>query len=69
MNVNKLARLNCLFEKAVANNAKLIEQHELHALYEEFINQDRETKPSSVIAFSRNNAHQDNLPLKNNNNS
>lgn len=41
MDAIKLSRLNCLFEKAVNNNAKLLEQRELKQLYNEYINEGR----------------------------
>ncbi len=51
MEPSKLSRLNCLFEKAVANNAKLLEKRELNALYNEFINDGRDHKASNTVEF------------------
>ncbi|ASP48097.1 hypothetical protein [Cognaticolwellia beringensis] len=53
MEANKLARLSCLFEKAVANNAKLLEKHELDELYNEFINDGRDHIKNTVVAFPK----------------
>ena len=53
MEANKLARLNCLFEKAVTNNTKLLEKHELDELYNEFINEGREPIKSTIVAFPK----------------
>tara|TARA_R110000737_G_scaffold113384_1_gene146524 strand:- start:1264 stop:1446 length:183 start_codon:yes stop_codon:yes gene_type:complete len=51
METNKLARLSSLFEKAVANNAKLLEKRELDELYNEFINEGRDSLKSNMIMF------------------
>lgn len=53
MEASKLVRLNCLFEKAVANNAKLLEKRELGKLYDEFINDGRDNKMSNTVVFSQ----------------
>ena len=53
MEPNKLVRLNCLFEKAVANNAKLLEKRELDELYNEFINDGRDSGISNMVAFPK----------------
>lgn len=49
MEQRKLVRLNYLFEKAVANNAKTAERNELEQLYQEFIDDGRETVNNTVI--------------------
>jgi len=51
MEANKLARLSCLFEKAVANKTKLLEKRELDELYNEFINEGRDSLKSNMIMF------------------
>tara|TARA_R110000787_G_scaffold105083_2_gene212508 strand:+ start:769 stop:951 length:183 start_codon:yes stop_codon:yes gene_type:complete len=51
MEPNKLARLSCLFEKAVANDAKLLEKRELDKLYNEFINDGRDNIKNSMVVF------------------
>ncbi|MBA6392091.1 hypothetical protein H4J38_15045 [Colwellia sp. BRX10-3] len=51
MESKKLARLNCLFEKAVENNAKLLEKRELDELYNEFINDGRDHNKSNTVVF------------------
>jgi hypothetical protein len=53
MEPNKLVRLNCLFEKAVANNAKLLEKRELDELYSEFINDGRDSSISNMVVFPK----------------
>jgi hypothetical protein len=53
MEPSKLVRLNCLFEKAVANNAQLLEKRELDELYDEFINDGRDKKSNNMVIFSR----------------
>lgn len=52
MDANKLTRLNYLFEKAVNNNAKLLEKRELAELYSEYINEGRDHIKSKVMTFS-----------------
>lgn len=42
MEQSKVERLNDLFEKMLANNANNVEQNELSALYQEFIDDGRE---------------------------
>lgn len=51
MEPSKLLRLSCLFEKAVANNVKLLEKRELNELYNEFINDGRDFKASNTVQF------------------
>lgn len=51
MDAIKLTRLNCLFEKALDNNAKLVEQHELKQLYNEYVNEGRNIDKSKVTTF------------------
>lgn len=51
MDAIKLTRLNCLFEKAVNNNAKLLEQQELKQLYNEYINEGRNHGKSKIVTF------------------
>jgi hypothetical protein len=51
MDAIKLTRLNCLFEKALDNNAKLVEQHELKQLYNEYVNEGRNKNKSKVTTF------------------
>ena len=51
MEPSKLVRLNCLFEKAVANNVKLLEKRELDELYNEFINDGRDSESSNMVIF------------------
>lgn len=51
MNTNKLVRLNCLFEKALVNNVKLIEKRELAELYNEFINDGRDDLRPNIVSF------------------
>lgn len=51
MDPSKLIRLSCLFEKAVANNAKLLEKRELDELYNEFINDGRDNKANNMVIF------------------
>jgi hypothetical protein len=46
MEQKKVTRLNILFEKVVADNANIIERRELSVLYQEYINDGRETPPS-----------------------
>ncbi|MBB6544685.1 hypothetical protein [Thalassotalea piscium] len=43
----KVERLNSLFEKMLSNNANSVEQHELTALYQEYINDGRDTNSGS----------------------
>ena len=50
MEQKKLTRLSELFEKAVADNANVIESRELNALYQEYINDGREKKYQSRAA-------------------
>jgi hypothetical protein len=54
MEKRKLIRLSCLFEKAVASNAKLIEKQELNELYTEYINDGREANKNNTVTFSAN---------------
>lgn len=51
MDAIKLSRLNCLFEKAVNNNAKLLEQRELKQLYNEYINEGRNQRKGTRGTF------------------
>jgi len=51
MEPHKLARLSCLFEKAVTNNAKLLEKRELDKLYDEFINDGRDNVKNNMVVF------------------
>ena len=51
MEPDKLARLNCLFEKAVANNAKYLEKRELDELYDEFISDGRDIVKNNTVVF------------------
>lgn len=51
MEPDKLARLNCLFEKAVADNAKFIEKCELDKLYDEFISDGRDIVKNNTLVF------------------
>tara|TARA_R110000796_G_scaffold117874_2_gene231194 strand:- start:966 stop:1172 length:207 start_codon:yes stop_codon:yes gene_type:complete len=51
MEPNKLARLSCLFEKAVDNNAQFLEKRELDELYDEFINDGRDMMKSKMVVF------------------
>ncbi len=53
MEPSKLVRLSCLFEKAIANNAKLLEKRELDELYNEFINDGRDNKANNMVTFPR----------------
>lgn len=55
MNTNRLVRLNCLFEKALVNNMKLIEKRELAELYDEFINDGRDEFKSNTVVFPSGN--------------
>ena len=48
---DKLARLNCLFEKAVANKAKYLEKRELDELYDEFISDGRDIVKNNTVVF------------------
>jgi hypothetical protein len=52
MEPSKVVRLGCLFEKAVANNAKLLEKRELDKLYNEFINDGRDNKSRKRRVFN-----------------
>jgi hypothetical protein len=45
MERKKMTRLSILFEKVVADNANIIERRELSVLYQEYINDGRETPP------------------------
>jgi len=53
MDGNKLKRLSFLFEKMVANSASIDESKELSVLYQEYIDDGRETKvcSSSVVSL------------------
>lgn len=51
MKPDKLARLNCLFEKALENKVKLLEKRELADLYNEFINHGRDNIEGNMVAF------------------
>jgi hypothetical protein len=57
MELNKLVRLNCLFEKAVANNDKFLEERELFELYNEFMNDGRDHIKSNMIVFPAGKTH------------
>lgn len=54
MDAIKLTRLNFLFEKAVNNKAKLLEQRELKQLYNEYINEGRNHGKSKMVTFPLN---------------
>jgi len=53
MEVDKLARLNCLFEKALDNNTKLLEKRELDKLYNEYINEGRGHIKRNITIFPK----------------
>lgn len=57
MEKSKLLRLNCLFEQAVANNDKFLEDRELFELYNEFINDGRDHIKNNMIVFPAGKAH------------
>lgn len=46
MEQTRLNRLNSLFEKMVSNNANVVEKKELNNLYQEYINDGRDTSLS-----------------------
>jgi len=49
MEKSKLVKLNSLFEKMVSSSANMIEQRELKNLYQEYINEGRETSPKYKV--------------------
>lgn len=49
MDINKVERLNKLFEKTVAEKASMLERKELAYLYKEFFEAGRETLEPKVI--------------------
>ena len=59
MERNKVSRLNRLFEKMMSDSANVVEKRELNNLYQEYINDGRDTSskgrvtsPSQTMAMS-----------------
>ncbi len=53
MDKNKIARLNCLFEKMVIEQASTLECSELKYLYNEYIDEGRKSVVIRPAAFSQ----------------